>query len=509
MQPVNRKKRSSRKWLRPVLAMAAVALIAVLFFANRRLRQENTLAAIPDTPTVHWGMLTERERSDIHSLRVIPSGGEAYTLLQTNGQITLEGEKDFPLDIPTAQSLMDSVAAIQYTDILTENTAEFETHLADFGLQPAEVELHITCTDGSTMTLLLGKRAEGADEACRYMLVENDPRLYAIDLTSANTWLTEKRALHAVTQPVIHAARIDRVELTRGEEELTLALDGNITYADAQDRWQLLSPYRYALEGSEVQVLLKNTERLFLGAWVAELNDSTRTAYGFDDPRITLTLHMAAGSLGTVTDSGVYDVQDYDEGTFTIVIGGAENDMIDYAAVDGNIYLVSRFSLQFLDTLTADSLLTRYPVRVSLSNLLSMTVEDESGVRTYEMTYTEQVAENNSLVTDEAGRTVYDRTLTENSVPFALTAFDSAYRELMVRQVTGALPANAVIAETPHTVYTFRTRTGQTHTIALSTIDAMNDAVTVDGETRFYAVKGAFVWNPEEEKEAETDESHP
>ncbi len=51
--------------------------------------------------------------------------------------------------------------------------------------------------------------------------------------------------------------------------------------------------------------------------------------------------------------------------------------------------------------------------------------------------------------------------------------------------VSGRLPEKAEIGEA-HTRYTFETVSGKTHTVVLSAWDALHDAVTVDGQTRYY-----------------------
>ena len=60
-----------------------------------------------------------------------------------------------------------------------------------------------------------------------------------------------------------------------------------------------------------------------------------------------------------------------------------------------------------------------------------------------------------------------------------------------------ALPEGYVCAA-PHTVWTFETVTGVTHTIALSDYDPSHDAVTVDGASFFSMQKNALTMEIEE-----------
>ena len=67
-------------------------------------------------------------------------------------------------------------------------------------------------------------------------------------------------------------------------------------------------------------------------------------------------------------------------------------------------------------------------------------------------------------------------------------AFEAAYERLLTVTISGQLPKGAEWGET-HTKYAFRTVSGGTHTVELSDWDGMHDAVTMDGETRYYLIQ--------------------
>ena len=83
--------------------------------------------------------------------------------------------------------------------------------------------------------------------------------------------------------------------------------------------------------------LRKNLANLRLGAYVEEATAGNLATYGLDSPRFTLTLHMAAGSTGSVDEEGVYSTTDWPESTFVMQIGDAKSDAVDYVLVDGGI----------------------------------------------------------------------------------------------------------------------------------------------------------------------------
>ena len=120
----------------------------------------------------------------------------------------------------------------------------------------------------------------------------------------------------------------------------------------------------------------------------------------------------------------------------------------------------------------------------------------------YVVRFSEKVAENNALITDADGQPVYDLAVTRDGEPVSAEAFEAAYSRLLLVTASGALPEGWTPAEAPHSRWTYVTRTGVTHSIALSAFDAFHDAVTVDGQTLFYLVKGGLP-RPEESGEEE------
>ena len=69
------------------------------------------------------------------------------------------------------------------------------------------------------------------------------------------------------------------------------------------------------------------------------------------------------------------------------------------------------------------------------------------------------------------------------------------YPLLLTVTVSGRLPKDWELKEA-HTKYTLRTVSGGAHTIELSDYDGMHDAVTLDGHTLFYLIKGGMTELP-------------
>ena len=153
--------------------------------------------------------------------------------------------------------------------------------------------------------------------------------------------------------------------------------------------------------------------------------------------------------------------------------------MIDYVRFRDEIFSVGHLTLSaFLDT-DPESTAARYIAATPLNSLESMTVEQEGKTEEYRLERTgvtePETAEEKIICRRNGEEVPYD-------------AFAAAYERLLTVTVSGKLPEGAEWREA-HTKYTFRTVSGGTHTVTFSEWDGMHDAVTVDGETRYYLIR--------------------
>ena len=489
---VQKKRRRGGPRLRWVwLALGAAALALILGLNSQMNRPKIVTPQIADTEQDE--PLTSHAMDEVERITVRLRSGEQWTVrCAADGTLWTEGDDSFQVNPKIAESMLDAAAVVIYYKVLSEDPAEYGERLADFGLTEPRAVVEIGYRDGSSITLRTGDKSSGIDDPFYYMMVDGDLRLYALDTETRDQLVMEKALLREVTQPTIHKARIDRVSIALPEGEYAWQLRGGITDGDAADRWFLTSPVTYPADGEAIDRMRTNLENIRLGAWVASASRDNLTAYGFDAPRMVLTIHMAAGALGTVSELGTYDVVDWPESMVTITVGAAQSDMVDYVRVEDSIYLTSHFLLDVFMSVNPADTLTRYPVLTSLSNLSRLVIETSAGTSVYEVTRTEQVAANNDLVYDEEGHIVCDVTVTKNGQEIGWGAFEAAYNDLLMVTVSGSLPKGWVQTEAPHTKYTFETVTGVTHTIELARFDAMHDAVIVDGCAMFYLINGGL-----------------
>ena len=308
-------------------------------------------------------------------LRITLRSGDSWEMTRLeDGSFAVDGEEGYRIEPQTLSSLLDAVSTVTYEDILTEDASAYEEHMADFGLETPRIVAEIAYRDSTAITLRIGDSYALEETGWCYMRMDGDSRLFALDTGTADSLAVSKASLHPVEQPVLHKARFDRIVFTDEHGDQTRwELQGDIG-TDAEDRWMLVSPMAYPADGEQMSNLRTNLANLRLGAYVGEATVDNLSECGFDTPRFRMEIHMAAGSIGTTDDDGVYSVTDWPEETFTLTVGGAKNDSVDYVLVGEEIYVTSHYSLATFMDMDPVSTLTRYTVPVALGNLAEMTV---------------------------------------------------------------------------------------------------------------------------------------
>lgn len=486
-----RQLRHGRRWL----LLAAAAALAVCWAAYGLL--ERPAEPVDEDAHITYTELAEYPAAEVARLAITLRSGESWAALQTaEGQLTMEDDPGYEVSADSAQTLLNAARVISFEDVLSDDPAEYQHRLAEFGLDTPRVVAEITYADGASWVLRIGDLIHLEEANAYYMTIDGDNRLLALDKGTAESLMVEKALLHPVTQPTLHKARFDRITFARGNGEILAewTLQGEIG-GNAQDRWMLTVPAQYPADGEAVSNLQDNLANIRLGAYVGEATPDNLTAYGFDQPRFVLTIHQAAGSIGTTGMDGVFGVTDWPEDTFTLTVGNARNDAVDYVRVGDKIYISSHYSLDVFMSMDAISTLSRYTVPVALGNLKQLTITDTAGERVYAITRTEQVTENNELATDLDGHILYDTTCQLNGADLAYAVFESAYNDLLRVSVSGSLPEGWTPAQAPHTTFRFEAFTGESYTLELVSFDAMHDAVLLDGNALFYLIKDGMTFD--------------
>ena len=428
--------------------------------------------------------------SDVVSITIRRGDESPWTATPMSETVDITGDVTMTLTRNECRGFLTSAAFITAEDVLTDDPADYADHLADYGLAIPRYEAHIVYANSLEIHLRVGDK--GPDGTWRYMLVDGDDRLFAFSNGSVEGLFVNRDTLRQVTQPDLHKTRIDRITLTEGNRVIQWTLEGDITAADAIDRWRITSPFSYPADSTAMEKVLSSASKLHLSAWVAPATEENLAQYGFDAPRMTIELHQAAGTIAVTGADGVAQPTDYPESTVTFIIGGEKSDMVDYVRCGDGIYLSSHFTMGVFMGYDVTATMSRYPVMTALGNLASMNINEGDAVTKYILTRVEQVAANNELITDADGNPLYTTAVTRNGASVDYTAFESAYNALALVTVSGMLPPGENVTADPHTVFTFTDVDGTVHTVALATFDVLHDAVIVDGHPAFYLIKGGF-----------------
>ena len=493
MQDVQRKTKKIARHGRAWLLAAALAVLAGALVAWRALSAPGE-AALPETHADTAVTLMAHEAEEVARVAVTLRAGEGWTAVQSApGVLTMADDPDFILSEGWTAAILNAVKIIACEAVLTDDPALYREDLPAFGLDDPRLTATVRYTDGETVTLRVGDAVSEEDAAWFYLTVDGDDRLFAIDRGTVDDLTVDRGLLYPVTQPVLHAARFDRITLTGAEGVIgAWALEGEIGDADAADRWFLTAPTRYPADAQALANLRQNLASLRLGGYVGPATGENLARCGFDAPRLVISAHQAAGSFGTANAAGEYVLTDWPESELTLTVGAALSEDIDYICYEGSIYTGSHYLLSALMETDGVGTLTRYIAPVALGNLARLVIERGGEREEYVLTRTERVAENNELVTDPDGRVVVDVAVTRNGEPVDGAAFEASYGRLIVAKVSGKLPEGWEVAAEPHTVYTFHDGAGEAHVVAFADFDALHDAVIVDGVAVFYLIKGGF-----------------
>lgn len=508
MQKITRRPRRERPWLRWVLLTALLAVLAALAVVLPRLlagesAPQGGASGMPEGFAAPAGVTLAPAASAeepapasaghdepgpaMTALAVTLPDGTSWTAERTGPEeLTVRADGSvYPMRAAAARAMIRDAEDFTVRSVLARDASALPEPLSAYGLDPPRMTVTITYEDGSVLALRIGGEIGGIEDPCRYLMAEDDPRLYALDVSTVEDFAYEAPILRAFTQPVLHYSRIDRVEVEDADGLRVWALEAGIADPDADDRWVLKAPFRYPCDGEMLRSLRRNIQNISLAALVGDATPENRTAYGFDAPRARITVHQAAGRILGAGASGAVEEQDWEEDTFELLVGDPVSDVMDRVLWAGSIWTIPHFRLAGVLDLTPSDSLTRYPVLTALSNLRRLTLTEGETTRVW--TLEREAADGGERVT------VY-----RDGEEMAWSVFEANYNRLLMTTVSGRLPADVRIAEPPHTVFTFETETGVTHTIALSTYTSLQDAVTVDGETVFYIAKGVMVFGAEE-----------
>ncbi len=468
-----------RKKVRKPLSKGKILLLAagvLLLAAGGWWLTENNKPTVPapsgkvDT----YKMLAERDLDTLTTIRVTPPSGESYTILYADDVMSVPGREDDALDSLIELDILSWGAAVEAHDTIL-NTEENEVLLSDFGLDPAQASITYCYSDGEEITLLLGNNLP--DESAYYFfMMQGDPNIYsaAPDLWDAASY--EKDTLFKVVQPKLKGELLDAI---------TLAGDADLRLERTATGWTLTAPSRYPVDSAAAGTLLTNIEGMRFANYLGSADALNLADYGLDVPRLTITLDQAATVLYTYDDDDTSYNYEIPAHTITLMIGNDANSVGIYCLYEGKVYVGTSYSLGFWQQLTAKKLQLRNPIDWAANQLTYISLATAAQSVAYDISFVEQIKENNEIATDDYGQTLYSVVATRNGQAVDETAFVHWYYQLTQVSATGFLPAGYAPSGEPVAEIVMKNDYEQ-RTIRLYPYDALHVAIEVDGVCVFY-----------------------
>ena len=205
-------KKSSRKkhpWLLPALLTALLAAAAAVLLLLPKWKQQAVSSAMPDSPADRQKNLSQTDAATLLSLRVQQLNGEDYILQYKDGSLWLE--ENTPISESINAEMLEAVTLISTTDQVAADVEEVREHLTDMGLEPPQITVTATYSDGRTETLKIG--GEVPETTYRYLRWSGDPGVYMGDIGIGEVFSMTRNRLIAVEQPEISTALVDTVQL--------------------------------------------------------------------------------------------------------------------------------------------------------------------------------------------------------------------------------------------------------------------------------------------------------
>ena len=129
--------------------------------------------------------LTDKTADDVAEMEV-----GALTFTHTDGEWTLDGEPDYPLDQDAVQKMANTLCNLQ-----TEWTITAPED-GGYGLTHPDVVAVLSFTDGTALTVRFGNETPGDDGAC-YLRASSDPSVvYEVNADHKNAFAVTKQSLY-------------------------------------------------------------------------------------------------------------------------------------------------------------------------------------------------------------------------------------------------------------------------------------------------------------------------
>jgi hypothetical protein len=276
-----------------ILLIVALGLGAYIYFVE----SERDPAG-----TVTRESVFDVEREDITALTVRAAGADDATALErTDDGWTITAPAQARADQMTVDAILSAITAMQIERVIEENP----TDLAQYGLEPAEVEVTFTTAGGASHTLAVGNATPTGSGM--YARTGDTPRLLLVpsyhkaSINKTTFDLRDRRVLD------VAQATVERVGLTRPNQPALLL-------ERADGAWRIAAPIEARADAGPVDSLVSRLSSARMSSIVDEGSEPSAAdlaKWGLDKPRLTATLGSGSSSATLAIgaeqgDSGLY-----------------------------------------------------------------------------------------------------------------------------------------------------------------------------------------------------------
>ena len=481
MSPVRRRIIDAEKRKKRLLWLL-LPILTVLFCGSWLLLRR-TPVSLPDIVSPQSVTLSNRASEEVISIAVSGPYDAPYTLHRDpEGIWQMEGMPDFIFRQTMLDAMIDNAAVIITDDTIGRLSEHPDWHVDDFGLQDGCLRVDAGFSDNSHLVFRLGDSIPEETPGYFFML-EGDDCIFTISSDVFEAYANTRMALHTVSEPALKGELIDRIAFT-GYNPFVLER--------SSDGWYLIEPVIYPLADSAVDSLLSKLEGVRFAQYIGRAEDCNLTSMGLDPAERILTLDIAESTVtGYDASSQIIGSTLLPAYRLTLSIGHEESEIVFYCLYRGEVNKATSFSAGFLRTQDWNSLLLATPFNSDIGEINSLTWSQNGLVQTYNLTFSEHVLPNNELERDENGNVIYNVSVSSNGQSIDSEVFAAAYGRLCTLRMEDRLPSDYSLPQSEPllTVEVIR-NDGKQRTVTLWPLDALHDAVAVNGVALFRVEKG-------------------
>jgi hypothetical protein len=219
-----------------IVAVVVLATLGgVLYWSQHHKPAEESAAVPPSTAPV----IVKINPADVSQL--IIKQKEPVTLKKTNGKWQIMEPKPYPADQAAVAGVLSTLSGLNADRIVEDKASDRR----QYGLDPAQVELDISGTEGTRQLLLGDDTPAGGDV---YAALATDPRVFTVASYSKTSLAKTLNDLRDKSLLTLSADKVSRVELLKKGEDLELDR--------TKDGWQILKPSSSRADSSAVNALV-------------------------------------------------------------------------------------------------------------------------------------------------------------------------------------------------------------------------------------------------------------